>query len=120
MEKLPTLGILITTMNDGINRVVSELLPQLKKVDEIIISHQITDNITQPYKDSLPPRVKYVYMFEGGLSKNRNNALKYSTADICHICDDDLNYLEGFEEVIKNAYGSSDADIITFQALNEF
>jgi hypothetical protein len=51
-EKKLSLGILIVTMNGGIKRVKKELLPQLKNVDEIIISHQITDE-TLPETHSL-------------------------------------------------------------------
>jgi len=57
-------------------------------------------------------------MFEKWLSNNRNNALKNSKSDICHICDDDLNYIDWFEDIIKNEYQKSNYDIITFQALN--
>ena len=117
-----TLWILITTMNNGINRVKKELLSQLKNVDEIIISHQITDkNIIPENIEEIKKyhkNIKYVYMNEKWLSKNRNNALKYSNTDICHICDDDLNYIKWFEKIIKKAYEKNDYDIITFQAEN--
>jgi len=122
-ESKLTLWILITTMNYWINRVKKELLPQLKNIDEIIISHQITDkkifpenidNIKKYHKN-----IKYVFMNEKWLSKNRNNALKSSTTDICHICDDDLNYIELFENIIKEEYKKNNYDIISFQAENE-
>ncbi|MBS9775345.1 glycosyltransferase [Candidatus Gracilibacteria bacterium] len=116
MENKLTLGVLITTMNNGIKRVKKELLPQLKDVDEVIISHQITDENISPEKENLGENIKYVFMREKGLSKNRNNALKYATADICYICDDDLDFIEGFEKIIKNSYADIEADIITFQA----
>jgi len=48
MNKTPTLGILITTMNEGIERVKNTLLPELQNVDEVIISHQITDENISP------------------------------------------------------------------------
>lgn len=118
MQNNPTLWVLITTMNSSIERVKKELLPQLKWVDEIIISHQITDENIKPEIQSLWENVKYVYMFEKWLSKNRNNALKYSKSDICYICDDDLNFISWFENIIKNEYKKSNFDIITFQAQN--
>lgn len=114
-----TLSILITTMNDWIHRVKKELLPQLKEVDEVIISHQITDKNIIPEKDILWENVKYYFMNEKWLSKNRNNALKFATWDICHICDDDLNYIPWFVDIIKWEYLNKDSDIITFQAENE-
>lgn len=106
-------------MNQGINRVKKELLPQLKNC-EVIISHQITDNKTKPEKKSMGKNVKYFYMYDKGLSKNRNNALKNATGDICVICDDDLNYVKGFDKIVKQAYkNNKSADVITFQAIDE-
>lgn len=119
MQNNPTLWILITTMNSWIERVKKELLPQLKWVDEIIISHQITDNNIIPETLNLWEKVKYVYMFSSWLSKNRNNALKNSSSDICYICDDDLNFIEWFSNIIKSEYKKSNFDIITFQAQNQ-
>jgi len=121
MKNKPTVGILITTMNDWINRVKKELLPQLKDADEIIISHQITDkNIKPEQKNSFGEKIKYYYMFDKWLSKNRNNALKHATADICYICDDDLNFVKWFVDIIKNEYiKHKNYDIITFQAKDE-
>lgn len=119
MKNNLTLSVLITTMNDWIYRVKSELLNQLKYVDEVIISHQITDNNIKPEKEKLWENVKYFYMNEKWLSKNRNNALKNSTWDICYICDDDLNFNQWFIDIIKNQYNNSNYDIITFQAENE-
>lgn len=119
MQNNLTLWVLITTMNEWIYRVKNELLPQLKNVDEVIISHQITDWSILPESNNLWENVKYFFMFEKWLSKNRNNALKYSKSDICYICDDDLNFIAWFDEIIKNEYKKSDYDIITFQAENE-
>ncbi|MDQ7023129.1 MAG: hypothetical protein Q9M97_06420 [Candidatus Gracilibacteria bacterium] len=39
--------------------------------------------------------------------------------DICYICDDDLNFIDGFQNIIKQEYKKSNYDIITFQAENE-
>lgn len=119
MQNNLKLSVLITTMNDRIHRVKNELLEQLKNVDEVIISHQITDKNIKPELEKLWDNVKYFYMFEKWLSKNRNNAIKMSNWDICYICDDDLNFVEWFEDIIKNEYQKSIYDIITFQAKNE-
>ncbi|MFT4244723.1 MAG: glycosyltransferase family 2 protein [Candidatus Woesearchaeota archaeon] len=112
------ISVLVTTMNNGIERVLKELVPQLVNC-EIIISHQITDKTIKPLT-KIPKKVVYTYMHNKGLSKNRNNALKYATGDICVICDDDLNYVKGFNETILRAYEKNkNADIITFNAINE-
>lgn len=113
-----TLWVLITTMNDWIYRVKKELLPQLINVDEVIISHQITDWSILPESNTLWDNVKYFCMFEKWLSKNRNNAISKSTTDICYICDDDLNFIDWFENIIKDKYLQNNYDVITFQAEN--
>ncbi len=111
-----TLSILITTMNDWIHRVKKELLPQLNNADEVIISHQITDKNIKPENKPLWKNVKYFFMHDKWVSKNRNNAIKHATWDICHICDDDISFVKGFEEIIKKAYDKNNkADLITFQ-----
>lgn len=120
MQATLTVWVLITTMNQWLQRVLDELLPQLHEADEVIISHQITDNITEPYQWDLPTYVKYSYMFDKWLSKNRNNAIQLATTDICHICDDDLNYIPWFVDIIKKAYTQNNVDLITFQAKDEF
>ncbi len=57
---------------------------------------------------------------ERGLSNSRNSALKYATGDICLIADDDLEYLDGYEDTVKTAYEKyPDADIILFDFLEE-
>jgi len=111
-------------MNKNIEKVKKHLLPQLKNLDEIVISHQITDKSIQPEDinelKKYHKNIKYSYMYDKWLSKNRNNALKLSEADICIITDDDLDYLPWFEKIIKEWYKKfKDADIITFQALDK-
>ncbi|MFW5704360.1 MAG: glycosyltransferase [Nanoarchaeota archaeon] len=114
------ISILITTMNDKIKKVKKELLPQLKKKNvEVIISHQITESNIKPEINSLGVNVKYFFMYDKGLSKNRNNALKYASGDICVVCDDDVRFVKDFYDIIFNAYlKNKEADIITFQSLN--
>ena len=56
-----------------------------------------------------------------GLSRSRNLALLYSSADICLICDDDVKYKKGYSNIINKAFNElSDADIIVFntEAIN--
>lgn len=118
-NKNPTLWVLITTMNSGIDRVKSNLISKLSDADEIIVSHQITDSDIYPEKESLGDNVSYHYMYNTWLSKNRNCALKASYSDICHICDDDIEILPWYVDIIKEAYKNNDSDVITFQAINE-
>jgi len=115
----PTLWILITTMDSGIERVKQELLPQLVWADQVIISHQILDVNIIPERSNLWDNVIYTHMREWGLSKSRNKALSVSTTDICHICDDDLSFIPWFIDTVKEGYQNSDFDIISFQVFDE-
>lgn len=60
-------------------------------------------------------KVRMISSTDRGLSRSRNVALKNSRADICVICDDDIIYREGYEDVICSAFQSiPDADVIVF------
>ncbi|MDK9737702.1 glycosyltransferase family 2 protein [Vibrio sp. D404a] len=53
---------------------------------------------------------------ERGSSLSRNLAIENAIGDICVIADDDVSYLDGYEQVILDAYSRyPDADLITFQ-----
>ncbi|NLD96562.1 MAG: glycosyltransferase family 2 protein [Synergistaceae bacterium] len=59
--------------------------------------------------------IRFISTQERGLSKSRNMALKFSTADICLICDDDVEYVEGYSEIVKNTFLTNiHYDIIIF------
>ncbi len=113
------LSILITTINEWIFRVKNDLLPQLLDVDEIIISHQITNKSMKSQKIIFWDNTKYYSMFKSGLSKNRNNALRHATWDICYICDDDLTIMPNFAENIRKIFQDINIDVATFQAVDE-
>ncbi|CAA6812559.1 MAG: Glycosyl transferase, group 2 family protein [uncultured Sulfurovum sp.] len=54
-----------------------------------------------------------------GLAKSRNYAIAKASAEICHISDDDLEYIKNFDLVIENAFSENpEADIITFQVVS--
>ncbi|MBA2850514.1 glycosyltransferase involved in cell wall biosynthesis [Methanococcus maripaludis] len=116
MKKLE-LCVLITTMNKNIKRVKEELLPQLTDCN-VVISHQITKTDIHPETEPLGKNVFYTPIYNSGASTNRNNALKYAKGDICIFCDDDLNYIPNFKEIIIKGYMENPkADVITFRAI---
>jgi GT2 family glycosyltransferase len=114
MKKELKLGLMITTMNEEISKTKKYFLKYNKECI-ISISHQITNKKIKPEKINLN-NISYSYMFEKGLSKNRNNALKYLDSDIVLICDDDVKFDKNFKEKILSAYKKyPNSDIITFQ-----
>lgn len=114
-----TLSILITTIDQGIEIVISKMIWQFSWAYEIIVSHQITDDRWIQDNYIWPDNVKYVYEHSRWLSRNRNYALSYATGDICYICDDDIDIKSWCIDIITSAYQKYPrADVITFEAEN--
>lgn len=60
-------------------------------------------------------RIKYIETTQRGLSRSRNMAIRNALADICVLCDNDVEYVPGYEEMILHAYEThSDSDMIIF------
>lgn len=61
-------------------------------------------------------RVVRMYSFnERGVGKSRNSALLRSNADICLMADDDMVYVDNYEEIVINAFKENpQADMIMF------
>jgi len=114
-----TLDILICTVSDRLQAIPAMLLPERNGV-RYIVSVQHTcpaQYVVIPSALGSRPDVT-VELLEGwGLSRNRNNALRMATADICLIADDDNRYLPQHIDTILNSWKENlDADMITFQA----
>ena len=59
--------------------------------------------------------VRFIETTQRGLSKSRNMAIRNAQADICIFCDNDVEYEEGYEEKICNAFERHpEADLIVF------
>lgn len=60
-------------------------------------------------------KVEYLESKDRGLSKSRNMAIANATADICILCDNDVEYVDDYEQLINNAFVQyPDADVIVF------
>ena len=56
---------------------------------------------------------------ERGLTRSRNMAIAKSDGDICLLCDDDEEFVDGYESGILDAYARlPQADVIIFKMLN--
>lgn len=120
MNQTPiTLSILLTTIDSGIEKVISNMLAQFSQFDEIIVSHQITDEKWIQNNCTWPKNVKYIYEYSQWLSRNRNHALSHASSDICYICDDDIILKKWFKEIILWSYMAfPHRDVISFEAEN--
>jgi glycosyltransferase involved in cell wall biosynthesis len=111
-----TINVLISTLNEGIQKVPNVLQIEQSGVTYIIV-HQFT---VEKYKDIpkelIRPDVKIVQVNEKGLSKSRNRAIELADAEIAVLADDDVRYLPNTLEIIRAAYAKlTDADGICFK-----
>jgi glycosyltransferase involved in cell wall biosynthesis len=61
-------------------------------------------------------KVKLYSFDERGVGKSRNNALMNASADICMLADEDMIYVDGYEEIVLEAFNRfPKADVIIFQ-----
>lgn len=111
-----TLDLIIATLGpEGIRRVASMLLPPMDGVS-YIISWQRSDGVDVP--PAIASRTDVTLLRDDGigLSRNRNNALNHSTADIRLIADDDLIYTsEQLRDVIATFESNPGLDVACFR-----
>lgn len=112
------LDVLICTMGrDGIERVVAMNLPRVRNVS-YIVSWQMpeADSPRTVPHELLRDDISVSIIGSRGLSKNRNNSIRQSSADICLIADDDLRYTpDGLTAVIETFEKNPDMDVATFR-----
>lgn len=83
------------------------IINQCKKTDSQVIS----DNNR---------KITYIETTDRGLSKSRNMAIEHSSADICIFCDNDVEYLEEYENFILEEYQKHpEYDMIIFHVESE-
>lgn len=119
MANKVTLSILICTINTGIIKVPSVLMPPRSDVNYVVSMQYTEEQVLQIIPEELTSRDDVtITTLEGrGLSRNRNNAIAHATGDICLIADDDNRYTSEHIDIILNAYKEyPEADIIHFQA----
>lgn len=62
----------------------------------------------------------YIETTERGLSKSRNMAIANAKDEICILCDNDVEYVDGYEELILEAFRNyPDYDIIVFHVASD-
>ena len=90
------------------------LLEKMNIQTDAIIINQCDKNEFEEfrYKGNL---IRFLSFAERGVGLSRNNALMRATGDICLIADQDVTYVENYEEIIvKSFLETSKADIIIF------
>ena len=65
-------------------------------------------------------QITYIETPQRGLSKSRNMAIDRSQADICIFCDNDVEYLDNYEQLIVKEYERHpECDVIVFHVESE-
>ncbi len=86
--------------------------------DALIINQCGTDDYSET--DECGIRVRMISTKERGLSRSRNMALQNAKGDICLLCDDDEEFVSGYQKKILNSFRKiPDADIIAFAISNQ-
>lgn len=108
------LEVLLSTMNRNNTNIISVIDKMNISTDIMIINQSNYNDEIEIYRNS--NKVKMISNCERGLSKSRNLAIKNTMADICIVADDDIIYVDDYEEIILNEYKRyPDADIIAFK-----
>lgn len=107
---------IISTMN----RTEFSFLEKLRLKENALVVNQNCQENEEDITLSTGVKVKVLSTEEKGLSRSRNKLLENAEGDICIIGDDDVEYLDGYSDVIKSAYEKyTDADIIVFRFTHE-
>ena len=116
--------ILISTFNTRIMNL-KNIINVCDNHVTYIISHQVNEELeekTRRYIDSLCARTDVCYSaLKGkGVSKNRNNTLRFiEPSSICLILDDDVQLCKNvFSTIIRSFNDNSTADFISFKILD--
>lgn len=86
-----------------------------------IIINQCNNSSYKTFDKCTDKTICYIETKERGLSKSRNMAIKNSTADICILCDNDVEYYSNYEALILEQYLlHPDYDVIVFHVTSPF
>jgi glycosyltransferase involved in cell wall biosynthesis len=102
--------VLVSTMNQE----SPMKLVQNMRINKYVIINQITKNINIP-KNNSSNKNRILSLNERGLSRSRNKAMLNSSAEICVIADDDMDYVDDYETIVLKGFNKyPEADIIAF------
>lgn len=86
---------------------------------DCIVINQCDNNKREEVQNG-SQRILYIETTERGLSKSRNMAKANAQNDICILCDNDVEYIEGYEKIILNEYEKHpEYDVIVFHVTSD-
>ncbi|WP_461205040.1 glycosyltransferase family A protein [Clostridium sp. DL1XJH146] len=104
------LQVLLSIMNRDDFTIVEKMNIQSKA----IVINQCDKNQFEKlrYKGN---SIEFISLAERGVGLSRNNALMRATEDICLFADDDIVYVDGYKDIVINAFQNNPkADFIVF------
>lgn len=112
----PGINILISTLNEGIERVKSVLLERRDDVTYIVV-HQYTDSkFNYLPRDLEREDVTVVHLSGKGVTKSRNHAIELADADIGLFSDDDVTYRPSDIDTLKKTFVENpEVDVAVFK-----
>ncbi|MFJ8512853.1 glycosyltransferase family A protein [Lysinibacillus xylanilyticus] len=104
------LQVLVSTMNQTNYDLIEKMNIQS---DAIIVNQCDRNEIKQiNYKGN---NIMFMSFAERGVGLSRNSALMRASADICLMADDDMVYMDGYENIVLDAFKNNPrADMIMF------
>lgn len=100
--------VLAATMNQTDHSLINKMNIQT----DAIIANQCEENSFEKINHN-GNDIKFYSFAERGVGLNRNNALMRSEADICVLADDDMVFIDNYEEKIRNLFDENpNADVI--------
>lgn len=105
-----SIQVLVSTMQ----QLDHSLLEKMNIQSDAIIINQCDRNDVEELKYN-NNNVKFMSFKERGVGLSRNNALMRASADICLMADDDMVYVDGYPDIVTEAFHNNPkADIIMF------
>ncbi len=98
----------------AINQIDHSLIEKMNIQTDCIVGNQCNRNSIESF-NVRGNDIKYLNFSEKGVGLNRNNALMRANADICLFADDDMIYVDGYENIVNEMFKKyPDADVIAF------
>lgn len=107
--------VLIATMR----QTDHSLLEKMNIQTDAIVGNQCDRNEIEDFEWN-GHKIKYLSFAERGVGLNRNNALMRADADVCLFADDDMVYVDKYDEIIEKAFNDNPrADVIVFNLIEK-
>lgn len=103
--------VLVSTMN----QTDHSLIEKMRISTDAVVVNQCQEDSVVEY-DYNGNRIKWINSTTRGLSVSRNICLREASGDICLLADDDLEYVNNYEQLVQNTFEThQNADIIRFR-----